>query len=522
MQTNNDNLKMIIFIFDSGMIDDSFYGNIVFEEIIKGTEISRNSHKIVFSFGDILDKNIYEDISPYIINDEFCTIAGTKSYHGDLYAVLVEDIESTIAIELDTRLKNEFSAYIGMSTINRNSSDIRKQFWKALIRSLSIKGRVITSFGNNEEYDSFPYNKEMALNFGYIIDCDGIDSMSCDEDGEMYHTRQSSFIKSEKQLEGQRHDRGKIEMSTALAKEAQVAGVMIWKAIEDINLVRIPHQKEIFGEYVISDYVFTSLYQASQGIERLLKIAIQLMMYNNGDNSERALSERLLYSHNHHAMIDFILKRVDFELKSSCKNFVKILSDFYTNARYSRFTSNSDDKLELTLLRNLGKGLDVEDFDNKIKHRYGKFLGETTQALFSLIRELSSELNIWVHEISSVTSAYFVLYSEENVDLFQKFKNVETAKRELLWYLMSEGISPKLKKHIENYKPLEFKECYNQKELMGFLIDNRYIHFLFDFVSEEYNELVAENKDSWKQRLEIVDFITRKYDYTFYDDDDME
>ena len=46
---DNNKLKSIVFFFDSSMIDEFSYGDVVFENIIKGREITLNSSKIIFS-----------------------------------------------------------------------------------------------------------------------------------------------------------------------------------------------------------------------------------------------------------------------------------------------------------------------------------------------------------------------------------------------------------------------------------------------------------------------------------------
>lgn len=66
-------------------------------------------------------------------------------------------------------------------------------------------------------------------------------------------------------------------MNFSLVKEVEIAGVQIWKAIEDINRVYIPKKENA----IVVDYLFTSWYQAAQGIERLFKILIELMYYDD-------------------------------------------------------------------------------------------------------------------------------------------------------------------------------------------------------------------------------------------------
>ena len=47
------NNMIFAFWFDSGRIEDSFYGQIVFEHMVKGKEISKNPSKMIVSLGDV-------------------------------------------------------------------------------------------------------------------------------------------------------------------------------------------------------------------------------------------------------------------------------------------------------------------------------------------------------------------------------------------------------------------------------------------------------------------------------------
>ena len=52
-------LCMVAFFFDSGKIDNPFYGEVIFEYLIKGNELSNNISKVVVSEGDIFQREIY-------------------------------------------------------------------------------------------------------------------------------------------------------------------------------------------------------------------------------------------------------------------------------------------------------------------------------------------------------------------------------------------------------------------------------------------------------------------------------
>ena len=120
---DNNKLKSIVFFFDSSMIDEFSYGDVVFENIIKGREITLNSSKIIFSRGDIVNKAAYNDINPFVIKDDLCTITKiNKSFSDYLYVCILEDIEQQIAIKIDSRLKDTFFG-LCLYDINRHTID---------------------------------------------------------------------------------------------------------------------------------------------------------------------------------------------------------------------------------------------------------------------------------------------------------------------------------------------------------------------------------------------------------------
>lgn len=506
--TNVNKLNFIAFLFDSGKIEESFYGETVFSKFIEGLEISNNSHKVIFSVGDIFDRHIYSDITPFTIRNEICTIEKSeKQYENMLFAFSVEDIETQIAISIDERLKTDFSAYIGMTSIDAKSTDKRKQFWKSLVRRFSIESTTITCFNTDEE-ENFGYSF-VAKEKGFRVNCDGFSS-DChyNSNNELFSTRKSSFIQSVNQLEfsdGQNDsDRGILEMNYALVKEVGIAGVQIWKAIEDINCAYIPKEND---GYVITDYIFTALYQAAQGVERLLKVIIELIMYSNEDEAEKQITINLLYGHNHPAMYDFISKKENVSLSSHCKKLLNSLYSFYSEARYHRYKYSRNDTLELKLLQDFGNRIEEKCFDEQIKHLFGKSLGRTVQALYKLIETLSRKINIYVYELPSDSVANFALKSYYGEDLYETLKRVEKSKKELLWFLMRDGNKLSATKAGNEIMPLPFEECYVADYVASLITNKDSCSMLYDFISESYDELVAQDKSKWKERNEAIDAL---------------
>lgn len=523
------NKNMIAFLFDTGEIAELYYGNTVFKNFINGMEITANKYKTVFSEGDILNGSIYADTNPFVIRDGLCSIAKNnhEKFKGTLCVLLVEDIEAKVAINIDKRMKVNFPAYIGMTSIDIKSTDQKKQFWKSLIRTFSVEYMTITSFQSSE--DGFFNYSEAATAKGFHVICDGF-PYSCDsaENGTLFSTRQSSFVNSTKQLDlldGKNDaDRGILSMNFSLVREVEIAGIQIWKAIEDIDNTYIPKDNgHPFGLGGVSiGYMFTSLYQAAQGIERLIKIILELIMYGMKEDDEKEKINKLLMGHNHPAMWDYIENKKDVKLKSLSKKLLNTLYDFYNSARYHRYKDGATDVLELNLLQTFGKDLDANNFDNKIKHLYGKALGQTAQFLYKTIDSISSRLNIYVYEIPYNSTASYALNSYYGEDLYSTYERIKLSKKELLWYLIDKGKDHPSAQFAKDYPPLPFEECNIASYVKDFLCCGHANYDLFDFINNEYDELVSENKPKWKERTEAIDSLVGNTDVYFDIDEEAD
>ena len=516
MEMDGKKLCMVALLFDSGKIDECFYGEYIFEEIISGKEVSNNDSKIVVSSGDILSEEIYEDILPFVIRDELCSIEKeNRSYKDRIYAVLLEDISFNIAKKIDERIKGECDAYIGMTSIDYNSKDARKQFWKSLIREYSIEDEMIVYFGYEEE--GFMYELK-AKEYGFRVNYDNFpDDMECEKKQYLFSTRQSSCIKEISQLnikDGKSDsDRGIVEMNFALVKEVEIAGVEIWKAIEDINRAYITKD----SRNLVVDYIFTSLYQAAQGIERLLKISIELLVYGD-ENYNKEKVNQLLYGHNHSAMVDYLINEKRLSLKTREKHLAELLSKFYNSARYNRYSYSKDDVLELKLIREFARDVRNENYDDAVKHMYGKSLGIISRALYELISKLSMEHHIFVYELNAGSVAQFVFFHYEE-DLYSLLKQIEQSKRELLWFLIKKGDELPLKEYGEEFKELSFDFLRLEDYLNELVCNENSGKPIYDFISYEYDEMIAEDKEKWKKRIDFIGYIGNK-NVIWYEEDE--
>lgn len=507
---SDNKLHMIALLFDIEKIDNIFYGEHIFEQIIKGKEILRNNNKIVVSCGDVLSKEIQDDIFPFIIKNDLCSVEienKVKIYNNSVYGVLLEDISYKIAKEIDIRLKKDCSAYIGMTSIDCNSKDTRKQFWKNFIRSFSIEYNVIVCFGYEEE--GFMLASK-AKEYGFSVNYDNLPyDLECRKK-ELFSTRQSSFIKEVSQLcfKGGKNDsdRGILEMNDSLVKEVEIAGVQIWKAIEDINKSYIKKS----GKNLIIDYIFTSLYQAAQGIERLLKISIEIFIYRNEKYNKQKV-DKLLYGHSHIEMVNYLINEKKLHLESRELELLELLTKFYKFARYNRYSYSEDNLLELTLMRNFGKNIKSENYDDIIKHMYGESLGKISRALYSLILQLSNEQKIFVYELNSNSVARFVFLEYYKEDLYSILKDIELSKKELIWFLIRKNKNFAIKEIDKEFKELPFDDMGLKLYLNELLCNENSGESIYDFVFNEYSEMIEEGNtediENLEKRKEFIKYI---------------
>lgn len=159
---------MVAFIFDSGRLESNYYGEVVFEHIMSGMEITKNPYKIIVSLGDISVNSKYVDIEPYVINNDFCTVVfdsldRAMPFHDYPFCWVMEDICKSTALEIDRRLKKELRGYVGITEVDLSADSINKQFWKEMIRSFAIREHTITAFQDPALTDHFVY-EECAKN----------------------------------------------------------------------------------------------------------------------------------------------------------------------------------------------------------------------------------------------------------------------------------------------------------------------------------------------------------------------
>lgn len=296
-----------------------------------------------------------------------------------------------------------------------------------------------------------------------------------------------------------------------LGNEVQLSGNLIYDGLLVFD------QMESF--YYV-DEIFEFLYFISVGIERLLKVNIILI--EHVDDVEQKVFENSLISHSHISLLERIKNKYPLNFERKHLAFIQILTVFYKNHRYERFSMNNvgeSDKLRDKFCAFLGKCMSIKisniDFNvtpnnNQIKSLVGKIVGEIINPLYDILYSESSRLNLYTYEIRTNSKAYKIFVEKDFT-----FERERLLQREIIVHLLSQETESGLQSFIkENLSPIDFD---NGSE-------NLYIKCMFNFnkCAEHVEELDAryEDLDNLEQRKDLLSMIGS--DYNFEDDEEID
>lgn len=502
--SNNENT--FAYIFDSEKLGSSFYGEVVFEHMIKGKELSNNTEAVIVSLGDIFINQRYIDIEPYIIKDEFCTfdfdnLMGPNHFKGLPFCWVVENLSNEIACAIDRRLKETVKGYVGLSRIDKSSTFERKQFWKYAVKKFSLYGNTITSFQDPQLVGEFVHSK-IATDFGFIIKYApqlGDDQQDDEENDDLEH-------QSTEQLKD--IDRDLLTLNFSIRQELQISGALLWKSINALDKIHFSAEGYTTGHLI--EYPFFALYFASQGVERMQKAIIELICKKNHiPDKEKVGVYNLLMSHAHDKLNNWIEEKESVKLNTNCRKLIDILTRFYNTVRYARYTDESYRKTltpEYDLLSEL-ISTNSSDPNNDIKNSFGNYLGKLSHMYFVIYNKLCSELNIFAYELDYDSAASIVYgHSGKPKNLYKEFLRRQNAKKEVLYWLMKKA-SEYPKCSIAQEDALDFDTDAIEHYLWELIFNSEDGQDCYDEVDCLYDELCSQNKERWKNRLELIDYF---------------
>ena len=494
------------FIFDSGRLGSSFYGEVVFEQIIKGGELSKNPSTISVSLGDIPIYQRYIDIEPYVIKDEYCTLdfddlLVNNSFNDFPFCWVVENLSSEIACAIDKRLKENLKGYVGLTRVDKSSTLERKQFWKYAVKKFSLYGNTITSFQDPQLVGGFVHS-EIANQLGYTIQYASQFEDERDDDEENVGMQNQST----EQLKD--IDRDLLTLNFSIRQELQISGALLWKSINALSKIYFNVDGEA-NEHLV-EYPFFALYFASQGIERIQKAIIELVCKKNHiPEIEKDSVYDLLMSHAHDRLNNWIEKEEGVKLNTNCRKLINILTRFYNTVRYTRYADKSY-RRSITPEYNLLLELKPSNSSNPgedIKNNFGNYLGKLANVYFTIYNKLCSDLNIFAYELESDSAACIVYgYSKKTKNLYREFLNRQNAKKEMLYWLMKKA-SEYPKYSIAKEDALDFDISSVEHYLWELIFNSEDGQDCYDEVDYLYDELCSEDKEKWKERLKLLDYF---------------
>ena len=503
------------FIFDSGCLGE-WYGEKVFRMILCGKELLKNRKKIVVSWGDILTSKRYVDLEPYILKDEYCTIDLSElepyRFTDYPYCWVMEDIDKDIADSIDKRLKETVIGYMGFTRIDKSNVFKQKQFWKDMIRSITILKKTITCFQDPKLVGAFPYI-ETATELGYKVKYDPVAEYCAVEDLPIL---QSSFIVSDEDLEKKPSkyadiDRDIWTMNFALRQEMQISGVLLWRAVYDIDKIHFYEEEKDNASLI--EYPFLTLYHAAQGIERMQKAIIELICKKNHiAEAEKEIVYKILYKHSHDRLHSWIEEKEKTSVTQNGRKLLDILTRFYNTVRYARYGDESiggNLPTEYTLLLEL-KNKRTQSLNGEIKNNFGNYLGEVANSYYKLYCKLCDELGIFAYELECDSDAGIVYYHQDkSKNLYQEFLHRKQAKRELIYWLITQGKNYPKVKYVKE-PALKFDSALIEEYITELIENPESTQYLFDAVDSLYDELCSENKEQWRERIELIEYIIGK------------
>ncbi len=514
--------NIFAYIFDSGRIESSSYGEAVFENMLKDKELSKNPAKIIVSLGDIFLGKSYIDIEPYIIKDEYCTIdfdslITEQQFQDFPFCWIVEDLSVDIAQAIDKRLKKSMQGYIGQSRIDTTNGFERKQFWKNMIRMFSIFEETIICFQNPELSGPFVYG-ETATKLGYKVEYSESAEYSPIEECEAL---QSSQIKADENLKirpqkGKDVDRDLFTLNFSIRDELQISGALIWKSVNALDKICFSESYISSGHLI--EYPFLTLYHASQGVERIQKAIIELVCKRDHiKESEKEGIYNLLMSHAHEGLNNWIESKEGISFNSNCKKLIGILTRFYGTVRYARYSDEGCTRAttpEYDLLMEL-KSKNCADVDSNIKNNFGNYLGQLTNTYFKVFTQLCSALNINAYELECDSAALIVYSHQENPqNLYKELTRRQNAKKELFYWLMKKAPDyPKYSLSSDDAlkDALDFDAELMEHYLCDLIFNAEDGQDYFDEVDCLYDELCSQDREKWKKRIELINYLIDRH-----------
>ena len=286
-----------------------------------------------------------------------------------------------------------------------------------------------------------------------------------------------------------------------LGEEQEIASNFIYDGLRNLHdMETLSYETEIFPV----------LYNLSVGIERLFKVAIVLLEFN--DNTEITRFTNSLKTHDHTALLQRLRKSTGLVFDSAHEDLLKLLSIFYKTHRYDRFNFHSIESLskdKKALHKFLYKYLQIDTTEklpifgvensSLIKNFIGETVKRITKDIYRVIENAATSKNLYTYEISSSGSkAARILLGDDPI----VFEIDETALIESFIFLMNTKDSS-LSDFIRTIDPLPLDPAFSKDYLLALLHKRSdKSQMIIDEVESRYEDL-----ENLKDRIETIMLI---------------
>ena len=305
-------------------------------------------------------------------------------------------------------------------------------------------------------------------------------------------------------------NRSELWKNFRLGEELDVSGTFIYNGLRRFHELRkLDYSADLFEVF----------YQLSVGIERLMKIAIVLLEHD--DANDQGAFEKSLSTHNHQALLARIQKHVDLKLSNSDNAFLHLLTRFYENLRYDRFSLKSPlilgkEKHELFDFLEGHLQVKFEDRNSIFGHQnadqYKKYIRKIVvkiaSGLYGIIEERTRSLDLYTYELRSGSKAETVFLGEANIP------TEDILWKELLVFFMNTKETSGYLSFLRGIEPLPFDPGLVEDYLGCFQSDSARAQ-----VVDEMETLYEDVPDSG-ERLRLIEVIGSPNIYFPEDDGD--
>lgn len=293
-----------------------------------------------------------------------------------------------------------------------------------------------------------------------------------------------------------------------MGREIEIAGEFIYESMREM------YSLKSFSEHFKINKI---LYNGAVGIERLQKILLCMFLINQTkdfDDLPKSLKE-----HKHIALHELIKKSVpDYKLKSNKIKLLEVFQDYYNKHRYGEFSPDYNSIELINLFTNYFSNILQVEFTSdcfsnpcdlsNAKKLYINYLGETSYDYYKIIDNKATELGIYTTELSYISNATKLFYSQDFGKMYESIKLESIAVKELIVFLSKTKSRSNVKKIIAAVKPLDL-DIAMVNDYLDDITCFRASEQLTDMVYELYNNIESEKEK--KERKELVDLIGNPY-----------